>query len=598
MSGKSSETKRALGKLDYGLLVIFIMPLILLSINRTWIFSSHGLADPWIYLGHFLRLEQHLNVFTGTYYITRLSWIIPGYLVYKLFPPLIANYVLHLGFYYTAVISLYLILKLTVNRRAALLAAILMGCYSYFLVAIGWDYVDGAGITYFLVTVLMLTCAGMVAHNKVWLYLSGFFYAALIYSNTGWGVFTPSLAVYYFSINHIHRKNSVLTSLVFPVIGFLCITLLLCTVSYTINRQFLFFLPSLTFSIETINQPNPWKADWKTWFPYATWLILPCLTFLVSIITLLSNWLATRFTKLTISNPLTGYLQLFFILNFLTMIILEIRGTVVLQLTFYASYLIPPMFLAIGSQMESIANRFKPQHYLLITFSIVTLALLPYSPWFDKVYVYILSSLLCVIGLYLLFFTRIISQKRLVTALIALVLIFNLYSFASDQTIWVISGNEPDQKMQFALKSQVSNPNVLQLHPADEDTFLASVEAQNFLKVVDPGANLLFWYNYDESPVYRSISSACLWGYRLAGEKFPRLGLATGFPDPQPTIEQLRSIFKVFPRVVILSKRKDVFQEARQSLNQADFDAKFLSKQEVQQGDFSLMMTFIEIIQK
>src|SRR5262249_7589238 len=132
------------------LALLLILPVLLLTINHHWVFSDTRRIDPWVYFGYYLNLPNHLHAFGGTYYGTRLSTIIPGYLAYQLLPPLAANYILHLILDYASVLSLYMILSQTLSRRAGFLAATCMGCHFFFLQAIGWDYVDGFSIAYLL----------------------------------------------------------------------------------------------------------------------------------------------------------------------------------------------------------------------------------------------------------------------------------------------------------------------------------------------------------------------------------------------------------------------------------------------------------------
>ena len=133
-------------------LLLLLMPLLLLSINDKWAFTPEGCTDAWAYFGHYLNLAQHLNLFGESYVSNRLSVSLPGYLAYRFLPPLAANYALRLGLYYASVLSLYLIVRWTISPRAGLLAGLSLGCEFFFLRAIGWDYVDGFGISYFLLT--------------------------------------------------------------------------------------------------------------------------------------------------------------------------------------------------------------------------------------------------------------------------------------------------------------------------------------------------------------------------------------------------------------------------------------------------------------
>src|SRR5882672_8706265 len=81
--------------------LVLAWPWMLLAINRSWIFLNGGSVDSWIYFGFFRNLREYQHIYAsansphlGFYYDDRLSWILPGYLIYQLFPPLVANYIL------------------------------------------------------------------------------------------------------------------------------------------------------------------------------------------------------------------------------------------------------------------------------------------------------------------------------------------------------------------------------------------------------------------------------------------------------------------------------------------------------------------------
>ena len=84
-------------KENWEILFLLLLPILLLLINQVWMFSNIY-VDPWVYFGHFILLKQYLIAFSVTYNASRLSWVLPGYLLHSLFPPLIAHYILHLGF--------------------------------------------------------------------------------------------------------------------------------------------------------------------------------------------------------------------------------------------------------------------------------------------------------------------------------------------------------------------------------------------------------------------------------------------------------------------------------------------------------------------
>lgn len=48
-------------KVDPGLVLLIVLPLILLSITRLWLFPRLGSGDSWGYFGYFVRPVQFLN---------------------------------------------------------------------------------------------------------------------------------------------------------------------------------------------------------------------------------------------------------------------------------------------------------------------------------------------------------------------------------------------------------------------------------------------------------------------------------------------------------------------------------------------------------
>ncbi len=168
-----------------------------------------GYIAPWVYLGFFHNLILYKSVlFPLTYYGSRLSWVLPGYLANRLFSPLTANYVLHLGVFYLATVSLFFTLKRTVDRRTAQLAAIAFGFLNSLWIAIGWDYVDGVGIAYYLLTTAVLTYTANAKDERIGLVLAGASYAALIYSNASWVMYIVFFPAHYFIRRRSSRNNS------------------------------------------------------------------------------------------------------------------------------------------------------------------------------------------------------------------------------------------------------------------------------------------------------------------------------------------------------------------------------------------------------
>lgn len=120
--------------------IIFIFPILITILNSNWIFSptSNYLPDPGFYVGYFRYFFDYAPEYPSNihYFVERVTWNIPGYLIYHILPSLIANYVLHLLVCYTALFSLYGILNMFFGNRTALLSTLLLCVYPWFLRAI------------------------------------------------------------------------------------------------------------------------------------------------------------------------------------------------------------------------------------------------------------------------------------------------------------------------------------------------------------------------------------------------------------------------------------------------------------------------------
>ena len=566
---KFSSLTKFFNKIDTNILFILILPILLILLNRDWIFFTiNHQIDPGVYLGYFLNLKQNLQTFADTYYGTRLSWILLGYLAYHLFPPLVANYALRIGLYYASVISLYLILKYTVSRRAALITSIFMGYYSYFLLAIGWDYVDGIGIAYYLLTMLMLTLNVKFSRWKFWLCLSGFFYGALIYSNLFWLTFTPLVAIYFIFTNREFRQNSLATSIFTFISGFFSITLLLGTINYFINNEFFFFLPSLQFASANVNQSNPWKTNFFLWIDFASWLILPAITFFISLIYLV----LARPRKIKKSQKFTVFFASLFILQLLIMVAWELKGNPILQLPFYASYLIPSMFLSLGAICFADFEKLKDAQFKIIccisVFSILFLISIK-----SNFILYNLSyiNILLIAGLIFLilkiiFLSFLLKNERKS---------YQLHYFLTSLLI-------------FSLLNYISLYNSLPLNefPNNQDSFLAVMDGIKTIQKSEDSKNLRFWYSSNSplSKVYRSIAASYLWEYRLISDNYPSL---TRNSKPDNTINPSTNL-------VILSDEKESLEKADIALNRVGLKAKLLSEKIIHEGTVAFKMTFIE----
>ena len=111
-------------------------------------FSPIGYLDPWFYTGYFAHFNYIVAHYGATYYVSRLPWILPGLLAYKVATPLLANTVLNTLILACCSTSLYWIVYWHYGNPPALLACIALITNPYLISAICWDYPDGPAIAY------------------------------------------------------------------------------------------------------------------------------------------------------------------------------------------------------------------------------------------------------------------------------------------------------------------------------------------------------------------------------------------------------------------------------------------------------------------
>src|SRR5205085_10905595 len=99
-----------------------------------------------------LSLPDCLQRFHGEYYVARLSWLLPGFLAHRLLPRVVAEYALHFAVFYVLLGATYFLVKAGLNSSAAILVTLIVGWNPAILTSLSWDYVDGAGIVFLVLT--------------------------------------------------------------------------------------------------------------------------------------------------------------------------------------------------------------------------------------------------------------------------------------------------------------------------------------------------------------------------------------------------------------------------------------------------------------
>jgi hypothetical protein len=200
------------------LAAVLLLPLLVLWRRDNALFTGYGYIDPWIYFGYFRNLvEFKRSLFVGNLHGTHLSWILPGAALHHYFAPVTATCLLHLGVQSLATLSLFLTLNWLAGARRAFVAALVFSVNPWLWAATGWDYVDGIGIAYSLLTIALLTAAARYPARHWALIPAGMALAALLNTGAGWLTLVPLFPLYYVGLMWTWHRTALLRS--FLVLG-------------------------------------------------------------------------------------------------------------------------------------------------------------------------------------------------------------------------------------------------------------------------------------------------------------------------------------------------------------------------------------------
>jgi hypothetical protein len=359
--------------------LLLLLPIAVLLPNPAFLFTVPGITiDPWVYYGYMRNFAAFKSqLFPHTYYGSRLSWILPGVVLNHLLPPVAADALLHLAVFFTAVFSAYDLLRRMLHERAAFLAAACLGFYPYFWYAAGWDYVDGFGIACYLLTMVLIARAATSAKRNLWLVVAGTAYAALIYSNIAWVMFSPVFPVLYLclspSLPGRQLMREVMWFLVWFGAGWAAVTIVFGAINQPLDGSFWFYAPSVSTSISLASKPNPWKQPIYLWVKQAYWLVFPAVTLAASLALYGSGYGRRRPAP---HSRAIAFLAAHLFYAALLTGLLEARGNPMLQLYFYASYLIPAAILAFGAAaFEQSSGWSKTGYRIVVSFLLAAASL-------------------------------------------------------------------------------------------------------------------------------------------------------------------------------------------------------------------------------
>jgi len=547
-------------------LVLFFMPLAILLFDHQWIFSD-PVRDPWIYYGYFRNAPGYLVTFRHLYYTSRLSVILPGYWIHGILAPIPANIVLHLGMYWAAVFSFYGIARALFGARVALLAAVCLGAHPFFLFAVGQNYVDGFGITYFLLALLGLTASRQARLWKTALVFAGACTTALISANLFYAIYLPFLVVWFLAIERWPSLRALASSAAFYCAGGVAALAAFGFVSKAAGGSFLYLIPSGRFVRGFVQHANPFKDPMRQWLSGAVWLAVPFVILIGCLIVLFR--MPRRDADCEIQR--IRFSQLIFIAFAVLMLALQLSPyAAVLQYSYYASLMIPLAWLALAGQLAFLLR--SPARF---QFS-----------WLAG---------LTVVSAVLTASLSVLEPKRLPLSALPLLLAV-LVGLGALITIW--RGAAGARSVAFLLLFVFLSGSVAKQFPQigrslDQfrqdraELFREIDQSVTAIRQVDRFGNVFFWWNGKEdlAQIYDCIAATSLSGKRIINLAFPET-LRGNLSDGGRMASRMK--------IAILS-RKSRFAEAEDALGQIGLRPRLLSTKKIAvgRGDFTIM--FLEL---
>lgn len=500
-------------------LAIALLPFILVALNENWTFSEPEFLDRWIYSGFHVHLPEFLQTFGNTYYASRVPWTVTGWLLHSAFEAAQALYILHFAVFYLAVFSLYVAVRtIFANTAAACAAALLLGTHSYFLLAVGWDYVDGPSIACSLAALAAMASAAIQPRWRLAALMWGGATCAMVSIYLLLVLLVPIHIGMFLFLNRLRGKRPVLVAAALFTTSGAIATLCLGLINWLLGGPFLYILNQINVLSALTAGQFAVERPIIEWVCSAPWLFVPTITFAFSCGYV---WLHSKSVAKKIRLGGVGAdpeISLFLccladITASLIFVGLEAKHFYFLQKYYNANALLPFAYLTIGG---AFAAMIKPSGQVRQFGFLAAVAVIALVPWVLATLGHIFPrpalfdgstfEIGWIMAGSLLFLFVVQRSYRLAGA--ALVILF----------FSIVNLGAPPGRIYYP-------PN-----PAFKPQILAVFDASRKVARYNPDARARFWFNVNDPHGYllRNIVSSYLSEYSRVNEEFPRLIAANG----------------------------------------------------------------------
>ena len=473
-------------------ILIILIPIGIFTLisNQGWLFDASYAPDAWVYKAHFYYpgYGEHVSYLDQNYKISRLSFIIPGYLIYKLFGPTAGYYIYALGILIASLVIFYFLTRMLFNRQISLVSTLTLACFTYLHGNIGWTYHNGAFSLYYIGTIFFLSAAAKLQFERSYLltFLGGCSFAATLVINPSAVVFAPCLISFVFLLGKEPFRKSIWQSLLCFMGGIFLVTISLGAI------HFLSGGPSFEFILSHMNKFASKPISSVIHFKFTTYLTV---IFIVSIgVLLFSLFSGPRAENKHRKNIILS--QLFNISSLLIFLLLGyLMGQNIFGLSFVSYVLIIPAMIGLSGVFAIIFEKderlgglwFGVLACMGFTVPLLFAQTINVNNFFEK-YPHF-ENFMLIFGIIGILFALILKKiKASMILMISVLSVLNLYS-GIDLSVYSLFG--PDCSI-------------------SKDTHKAYLDTTRFLKIYpDLPEKAKYWYDLEENVMVQPELGLC-----------------------------------------------------------------------------------------
>jgi hypothetical protein len=253
--------------------------------NHNFGFDPPGWLDTFLYVGYFWHYPEHLPLFDEYYKVSRLPWVLPGFVVHSLFDPIAASYVLMWIVLASGGVIAYFLTKDAIDdRHVATVASVMYVSFTGSHGIGGWNYHVLAAANYYLLACWLVIRSGYASAPGRWSIAAGVAFAATVHTHLFFVLFAPLLGLLYVASRGAWQWKRFAADTGLLIAGGTGLTVLLMIINRATGGAWLFFMPQIQYTLAMSQGANAWFLSSHDWLPGATYLALPMLALIAAAI--------------------------------------------------------------------------------------------------------------------------------------------------------------------------------------------------------------------------------------------------------------------------------------------------------------------------